>query len=46
MAEPSATAGEWACSWSVSSVIRGERLCFFVGDGGAGFGVDGFGDSV
>ena len=30
MAEPSATAGEWACSWSVSSVMRGEwnaRAC-------------------
>ena len=30
MAEPSATAGEWACIWSVKSVMRGEwnaRAC-------------------
>ena len=35
MAEPSATAGEWACSWSVSSVMRGEwnaRACVVLKD--------------
>ena len=42
-AEPSATAGAWACD---EGRVESSGLCCFVGNGGTGLGVHSFGDSV